>query len=74
MQIEFRRSHVERMSNGLCSAEAGLIFIDMVDNIEKIGDHLTNIAQAIIGGLQWEGIKPKKIPNIQSDIAKTAFQ
>ena len=59
MQIEFRRSHVDRMSNGLCSAETGLIFIDLVDNIEKIGDHLTNIAQAIIGGLQWEGIKPK---------------
>jgi len=59
MQMEFRRSHVNRMSNGMCSAETGLIFIDLVDNIEKIGDHLTNIAQAIIGGLQWEGIKPK---------------
>jgi phosphate:Na+ symporter len=59
MQISFRRSHVKRMSEGLCSAEAGLIFIDLVDNIEKIGDHLTNIAQAIIGGLQWEGVKPK---------------
>jgi phosphate:Na+ symporter len=59
MQIEFRRSHVERMSGGVCSAQAGLIFIDLVDNIEKIGDHLTNIAQAIIGGLQWEGVKPK---------------
>jgi phosphate:Na+ symporter len=59
MQIEFRRSHVERMSGGICSPQAGLIFIDLVDNIEKIGDHLTNIAQAIIGGLQWEGVKPK---------------
>jgi phosphate:Na+ symporter len=59
MQIEFRRSHVDRMSSGICSAETGLIFIDLVDNIEKIGDHLTNIAQAIIGGLQWEGVKPK---------------
>ena len=59
MQIEFRRSHVDRMSSGICSPRAGLIFIDLVDNIEKIGDHLTNIAQAIIGGLQWEGVKPK---------------
>ena len=59
MQIDFRRSHVRRMSEGACSAETGLIFIDLVDNIEKIGDHLTNIAQAIIGGLQWEGVKPK---------------
>jgi len=59
MQMEFRRSHVQRMSKGFCTAETGLIFIDLVDNTEKIGDHLTNIAQAIIGGLQWEGVKPK---------------
>ncbi|MBA7658760.1 hypothetical protein ES703_66719 [subsurface metagenome] len=59
MQIDFRRSHVQRMSEGVCTPQAGLIFIDLVDNIEKIGDHLTNIAQAIIGGLQWEGVKPK---------------
>jgi phosphate:Na+ symporter len=59
MQIEFRRSHVDRMTEGICSPQSGLIFIDLVDNVEKIGDHLTNIAQAIIGGLQWEGVKPK---------------
>jgi len=59
MQIDFRRSHVQRMSEGICTPQTGLIFIDLVDNIEKIGDHLTNIAQAIIGGLQWEGVKPK---------------
>jgi phosphate:Na+ symporter len=59
MQMEFRRSHVQRMTEGVCSAETGLIFIDLVDNVEKVGDHLTNIAQAIIGGLQWEGVKPK---------------
>jgi phosphate:Na+ symporter len=62
MQVDFRRSHVERMSGGTCSAQAGLIFIDLVDNVEKIGDHLTNISQAIIGGLRWEGIKPKIWP------------
>ncbi len=61
MQLEFRRSHVTRMTDGVCSAVTGVIFIDLVDNVEKIGDHLTNIAQATIGGLQWEGVKPKKI-------------
>jgi phosphate:Na+ symporter len=59
MQMEFRRSHVQRMSDSVCSLEAGLVFIDLVDNVEKIGDHLTNIAQAVIGGLHWVGIKPK---------------
>ena len=56
MQVHFRRSHVQRMTDGVCTPEAGLIFIDLVDNIEKIGDHLTNIAQAVIGGLQWDGV------------------
>jgi phosphate:Na+ symporter len=59
MQMDYRRSHVQRMTDGVCSPEAGLIFIDLVDNIEKIGDHLTNIAQAVIGGLQWDGAEGK---------------
>ncbi len=63
MQIDFRRSHVQRMTDGTCSAEAGLIFIDLVDNVEKIGDHLTNIAQAAISGLQWAGVEPRISPN-----------
>jgi phosphate:Na+ symporter len=64
MQIDFRRSHVQRMSEGVCSSGAGLIFIDLVDNIEKIGDHLTNIAQAVIGGLQWDGVELEEPPSL----------
>jgi phosphate:Na+ symporter len=58
-QVDFRRSHVQRMTEGVCTPETGLIFIDLVDNVEKIGDHLTNIAQAAIGGLQWAEVEPK---------------
>ncbi|HIJ67341.1 MAG TPA: Na/Pi cotransporter family protein [Planctomycetes bacterium] len=56
MQVDLRRSHIQRMTDGTCDAQAGLIFIDLVDNLEKIGDHLTNIAQSVIGGVQWAGI------------------
>ncbi len=59
MQVELRKNHCRRMGDNACSAEAGLIFIDLVDNVEKIGDHLTNIAQSVIGGLQWEHHEPK---------------
>ncbi|MFO7775635.1 MAG: Na/Pi cotransporter family protein [Candidatus Hydrogenedentota bacterium] len=58
MQVELRKNHCRRMGENGCSAEAGLIFIDLVDNVEKIGDHLTNIAQSVIGGLQWESHEP----------------
>lgn len=57
MQVRFRRNHVRRMTDHLCSAEVGVIFIDIVDNVEKIGDHLTNVAESIIGGIQWSGVK-----------------
>ena len=57
MQIKFRRSHVQRMTDGECSAEVGVIFIDLIDNVEKIGDHLTNVAQSVIGGVQWAGVE-----------------
>jgi phosphate:Na+ symporter len=57
MQIDFRRNHVQRMTDGECTAQAGMIFIDLVDNIEKIGDHLTNIAQSVIGGIHWAGVE-----------------
>ncbi|MCK4624409.1 MAG: Na/Pi cotransporter family protein [Phycisphaerae bacterium] len=55
MQMELRRSHVRRLGEGTCSAMVGLLFVDFVDNLEKIGDHLTNIAQGVLGGLQWDG-------------------
>lgn len=54
MQMDFRRSHIQRITSGNCSAVAGLIFVDLVDNVEKVGDHLTNIAQAVMGGLHWD--------------------
>ncbi len=60
MQLEFRRNHVERMGEGDCGAQTGILFIDTIDNIEKIGDHLTNIVQSVIGGLYWDGVEPVK--------------
>ena len=58
LQRNLRKNHVARMEKGKCDALSGIVFIDMVDNYEKIGDHLTNIAQAVQGGLQWDGQTP----------------
>ena len=62
MQINLRRSHVQRLGEGTCSPVAGLIFVDYVDNMEKIGDHLTNIAQGILGGFRWDGKEAAEVP------------
>jgi phosphate:Na+ symporter len=51
--LEFRDKHTNRLSKGACSHKAGLIFIDLLMNFEKIGDHLVNVAEAIEGKLSW---------------------
>jgi phosphate:Na+ symporter len=55
LQIELRQNHVQRLNDRSCHLLSGLVFLDYVANLEKIGDHLTNIAQAIMGGLRWDG-------------------
>ncbi len=52
-QENLKGNHVDRLYKGACDLKSGVVFIDFVDNIEKIGDHLTNIAQGIIGGMRW---------------------
>lgn len=45
---ELQRAHVERLTRGECTPEAGMIFSDTVSGLERVADHATNIAFAII--------------------------
>ena len=36
--------HIERLNAGLCSIQTGLPFLEVVHDLEKIGDHCSNIA------------------------------
>ncbi len=47
----FQQSHVKRLEEGICVVKSGLVFLDILHNFEKIGDHLTNIAGAIVRGM-----------------------
>ncbi|MBU3933764.1 MAG: Na/Pi cotransporter family protein [Candidatus Omnitrophica bacterium] len=60
LQIELRQNHIQRLSEGKCFVLSGIIFLDFINNLEKIGDHLTNIAQAVMGSFQWDDIKKYK--------------
>ena len=58
MHIEMRQNYAMRLGRGEAGARSGLIFFDLVMNYEKIGDHYTNVAQAVLGELQWDkGVK-----------------
>ncbi len=45
-QVKLR--HVERMRHGACSLDAGFVFNDLVNNYERVADHCSNVAAAMI--------------------------
>lgn len=48
LEQELRIMHISRLSNGYCYAHSGAIFLDIINNFERIGDHSTNIAEYTI--------------------------
>lgn len=47
MTREYRASHLQRVQSGLCSAEAGILYSELLTDFERIGDHVLNIAQEL---------------------------
>ena len=48
LQIQLRESHIQRLKEGECWVLSGVVFLDFVNNLEKVGDHLKNISLAIL--------------------------
>ena len=45
---EMKSHHVSRLSRGICTLQHGFVFNDLVTNFERISDHCSNIALAIL--------------------------
>lgn len=45
---ELQKAHVDRLARQECTAEAGMLFSDVVSGLERIADHATNIAYSIL--------------------------
>ncbi|MBE5961301.1 MAG: Na/Pi cotransporter family protein [Lachnospiraceae bacterium] len=48
MERKFQHNHVNRLTNDLCDAETGMVFSDLLSNLERVADHGTNIAFSIL--------------------------
>ncbi|MFC1666891.1 Na/Pi cotransporter family protein [Candidatus Omnitrophota bacterium] len=56
LQMELKANHIRRLNERKCVPLSGVMFLDFVNNLEKIGDHLTNVAQAVRGAFRWDKI------------------
>ncbi|MGL5440629.1 MAG: Na/Pi cotransporter family protein [Filifactoraceae bacterium] len=43
-----RNGHIYRLNKSLCNPESGIIFLDLLSNLERVSDHATNIAGTVI--------------------------
>ncbi|MEE8566341.1 MAG: PhoU domain-containing protein, partial [Candidatus Bipolaricaulota bacterium] len=44
LEIRYKKHHIERLEKGVCDQTTGIIFVEVLRNLERIGDHAVNIA------------------------------
>ena len=48
MTEQIRNQHIERLKDGKCTIDAGIVLLDLLTNAERVADHCSNIASAMI--------------------------
>ncbi len=44
---ELEHRHIDRLKKGACTAQTGSVFLQTVSNLERVSDHITNVAFSI---------------------------
>ena len=44
LEKRYKKSHIERLNNGECTIDSGVLFLDLLTNLERVSDHSCNIA------------------------------
>ncbi len=56
-KMQLDRDHIKRLNSNQCSASTGAVYLSLVSNLERISDHMQNIAKSISDYTA----KPKKV-------------
>jgi len=51
IEESLRNEHIQRLTKRICNPEAGIIYIDVLSNLERIGDHAYNISMMVLDEL-----------------------
>lgn len=49
MRDKMKETHYRRLEKGVYTSQAGVIFLDYITRLEKIGDHIFNVQEALAG-------------------------
>lgn len=48
IEDELRKKHMKRLANELCKPTSGVVFLDILSNLERISDHADNVAGYVL--------------------------
>ncbi|MFC2082862.1 Na/Pi cotransporter family protein [Candidatus Bipolaricaulota bacterium] len=48
LEREYRAAHVSRLDRGNCNSVAGILYVEILHNLERMGDHAVNIAGDVL--------------------------
>lgn len=48
MEAELRQNHINRLNQGKCWPGSGVVYVEMINNLERVADHAVNIAQVVL--------------------------
>lgn len=44
----FRKAHINRLNENSCTIDSGILYLDLLSNLERVSDHASNIAQQVL--------------------------
>jgi phosphate:Na+ symporter len=51
LRDQFKEAHIKRLNEGNCNISAGVLFLDLITNLERVSDHSVNIADIVRPGV-----------------------
>ncbi|HOB88127.1 MAG TPA: Na/Pi cotransporter family protein [Bacillota bacterium] len=48
IEADLRDNHFKRLNEGTCQPESAVIYIEVLDNLERLADHAVNLADAVV--------------------------
>jgi phosphate:Na+ symporter len=48
METKLREKHIDRLSKGICTPGSGVLYIDMINSMEHVAQHIKKIGYFVI--------------------------
>jgi len=48
LEVRYKEAHIRRLEEGTCDPAAGILFVEVLRNLERVGDHAVNIASDVL--------------------------